>query len=72
MVPANTCELIIGSNVAASLRSMISKYPKAGMWLVSTNSWVVGRPPWCYKMNTYHMNISDITLDILYIPLAYV
>ena len=74
MVPATTCALIIGSNVAASLRSTISIYPRAGEWLVSTKpkthiSWLVGRPLWCYKMNTYHINISDITLDI---PLVYV
>ena len=41
MVPANTRELIIGSNVAASLWSMISK---AGKWLVSTNSWLLVVP----------------------------
>ena len=71
MVPAATCALIIGSNVAASLRL----YPRAGKWFVSTKpkthiSWVVGRPLWCYKMNTYHIDISDITLETLYIPLV--
>ena len=77
MVPTAIFALIIGNNFAASLRSTISIYPKAGEWLVSTKSktrisWVVGRPLWCYEMNTYHININDITLETLYIPLVYV
>ena len=70
-----TCALIIESNAAASLWSTVPIYPRTRKWLVSTQSktYFFGfwSSLWCYKMNSYYINISDITLETLYIPLVY-